>query len=179
MTGKPIHASIRRLYSAAAQVGDDAPAKVARTLNISPQTLNNWEARGISRVGSLTAQDVYGCDAVWLTTGKGRVDSAAQSQSHSLQLDPDTLAETARTLRERFDDAAMVYDLIENQPQIFIEAYELYANRTTDERTPEIDRALAMKVADLTPQGAKKDERGTQVPTKGTPERKVGTGRKR
>jgi len=179
MTGKTIHASIRRLYSAAAKIGDDSPAKVARRLNVSAQTLNNWEARGISQAGSLTAQDVYGCDAVWVVTGKSRTEVAAQGQSHSLQLDPDTLAETARTLRERFGSAAKVYDLIESQPHIFIEAYELYASRTTDERTPEVERALAMKVADLTPQGAKKDERGTSVPTKGTTERKVGTGRKR
>lgn len=71
MTEKPIHASVRRLYSIAKDAGDDAPAKVARRLNISPQTLNNWEARGISQSGSLTTQDVYGCNAIWITTGNG------------------------------------------------------------------------------------------------------------
>jgi phage repressor protein C with HTH and peptisase S24 domain len=53
-------------------VGDDTQAKVARRLNVSAQTLNNWEARGISQAGSLTAQETYGCNAVWIMSGKGQ-----------------------------------------------------------------------------------------------------------
>lgn len=110
----------------------------------------------------------------------GWMDGEVASPSHSqvLRLDAETLVEAARTLRERFGDAGKVCALIEHQPHLFMEAYALYANRTSDTRTPEMDRALAMKVADLTPQGASTDERGTEVPTQGTTGRGMGPGRK-
>jgi hypothetical protein len=142
------------------------------TSHLKPKPIGGRLARYI--------EEKLGHERGWLDRPQWQADETpAQSQSHSLQLDPDTLAETARTLRERFGSAVEVYELIESQPHIFIEAYELYASSTTDERTPEVERALAMRVADLTPQGANKDERGTSMPTKGTTERKVGTGRKR
>lgn len=111
-------------------------------------------------------------------TGWMDAELAQSSHSQDLRLDPDTLSETARALRERFGDDAKVCDLIQHEPERFMRAYELYANSTSDTRTPEVDRALAMKVADLTPQGASTDERGTPVPTQGTPKRGMGAGRK-
>ncbi|MGA0588840.1 LexA family transcriptional regulator [Dyella sp. KRB-257] len=64
-----MHPSMRRLYEAAKERGDNAPAKVARRLNVSPQRLQNWESRGISREGALTAQQAYGVDANELREG--------------------------------------------------------------------------------------------------------------
>lgn len=61
-----LHPSCARLYSVAAEIGDDAPAKVSARLNVSAQVLQNWESRGVSRDGALQAQAVYGCDANWL-----------------------------------------------------------------------------------------------------------------
>lgn len=62
-----IHPSVMRLYAvaAAAPYGDDTPTKVAKRLNISIQTLHNWEdhRRGVSKQGALIAQQAYGCDA--------------------------------------------------------------------------------------------------------------------
>jgi hypothetical protein len=40
-------------------------------MNISPQTINNWEDRGISNEGLLRAQEQIGCDAIWLRDGNG------------------------------------------------------------------------------------------------------------
>jgi phage repressor protein C with HTH and peptisase S24 domain len=60
------HPSIQKLYRVAADRGDTQPARVAERLNIGAQTLNNWESRGISRDGALTAQAIYGADANWL-----------------------------------------------------------------------------------------------------------------
>jgi phage repressor protein C with HTH and peptisase S24 domain len=39
-------------------------------LNQSQQTVNNWEARGISKAGLLKAQSAIGCSATWLETGE-------------------------------------------------------------------------------------------------------------
>src|SRR6185312_6137375 len=50
----PLHESTARLYRVARDVmGDDAPAKVARRINVSAQTLQNWEGRGVSQDGAL------------------------------------------------------------------------------------------------------------------------------
>lgn len=72
MAKKLVHPSVQRLYDVAKLADAKAPAQVARRLNISAQTLNNWEARGISKEGSLLAQQVFGCNANWLVTGEGR-----------------------------------------------------------------------------------------------------------
>jgi len=183
MTGKTIHASIRRLYSAAAQAGDDSPAKVARRMNVSAQTLNNWEARGISQAGSLSAQDVYGCDAVWLITGKGARTAGVADQkgtyaSHSqpLRLDPAMIAETHHALQRRYANAGG-YN-IEEQPEIFVIAYNIRAG-ITDASVPQNVVDLVIEHADLTPQGADADGRRDGVPLAGTTERRAGTGRGR
>jgi phage repressor protein C with HTH and peptisase S24 domain len=60
------HESMQKLYGAAAEAGDTSPAQVARTLNVSAQVVQNWETRGISKVGAIAAQSAYGVDANWL-----------------------------------------------------------------------------------------------------------------
>lgn len=151
---------------------------LARDVGLSYSGLSDLEsgkAKSSTKLHRLAARlDV---STIYLETGKDRPDDgdrAAPSHSQPLRLDPDILSETARTLRERFGDDGMFGALIEHEPLRFIEAYELYANHTRDKRTPELERALVMKIADLTPQGAKQDERGTTVPTKGAARREVG-----
>ncbi|NUA26130.1 S24 family peptidase [Cupriavidus basilensis] len=59
-----------RLYEAALILrGLDTPTDVANALNQSPQTINNWERRGMSKAGMLAAQETIGCSATWLSTG--------------------------------------------------------------------------------------------------------------
>jgi phage repressor protein C with HTH and peptisase S24 domain len=78
-----MHIQMTRLYEAAKTLhGIEGQSDVARALNASPQTLNNWEARGISRPGLLKAQMVFGCSATWLDTGAGPM-SAAESPTLS------------------------------------------------------------------------------------------------
>lgn len=56
-----------RLYKIALEKkGLAGQSALARELNESPQTVKNWESRGISKTGALKAQDVFGCDANWL-----------------------------------------------------------------------------------------------------------------
>lgn len=67
-----MHDTMKRLYQAAEELkGLRGQVKVARYLNASPQMLNNWESRGMSKDGMLTAQEKIGCSALWLKTGKG------------------------------------------------------------------------------------------------------------
>jgi len=67
-----MHIQMKRLYQAAeALAGLKTQSEVARALNTSSQTVNNWESRGISKVGMLKAQSVIGCSATWLETGEG------------------------------------------------------------------------------------------------------------
>jgi len=65
-----MHVQMKRLYEAAAALaGLKTQAEIARALNHSQQTVNNWEARGISKAGLLKAQSTIGCSATWLETG--------------------------------------------------------------------------------------------------------------
>ncbi|MEB2504609.1 helix-turn-helix transcriptional regulator [Burkholderia sp. BCCIQ04A] len=69
------HPSADRLYEAAALL--DTPittqAEIARALNESEQTVNNWETRktGISAQGCITIQKRLGISASWLLDGEG------------------------------------------------------------------------------------------------------------
>lgn len=92
--------------------------------------------------------------------------------SHAARLDPNTLAETARALRERYEQAGRVFS-IEEDPETYVVAYELCLNMA-DEPTPSNLVAFGMKLADLTPQGAQSDERSTRVPVEGTTRPKAG-----
>ncbi len=61
---------MERLYLAAKYhkdiVGQSA---VARAMGVSAQVVKNWEGRGISESGALTAQATFNCDANWVLRG--------------------------------------------------------------------------------------------------------------
>lgn len=86
---KQIHPSASALYTAAKPSGDDSPAKVARRLDVSAQTLQNWETRGVSRGGAMKAQRAYRIDVNALINGHVKPISnheATQGQAPSNQL---------------------------------------------------------------------------------------------
>jgi len=63
-----------RLYKAAEILRETTgQSAVAALLNESPQTLNNWESRGMSKNGMLKAEEVIGCRARWLQDGSGEM----------------------------------------------------------------------------------------------------------
>lgn len=69
---RAMHETMTRLYLAAKTLKKKTkPADVARLLNVSSQTIANWEDRGMSADGIITAQEQIGCNAVWLRDGKG------------------------------------------------------------------------------------------------------------
>ena len=90
-----MHEQMTRLYTAAKDLRDvEGQSAVAKILNMSPQTLNNWEARGISNEGLLKAQEIIGCDAIWVRDGKGEMTKQiADTQSERHLLDMGTLTD--------------------------------------------------------------------------------------
>jgi len=67
-----MNTQMERLYSAAKELkGLIGQSALARALNTSPQTVHNWELRGISKQGLLLAQRIIGCSAQWVETGLG------------------------------------------------------------------------------------------------------------
>lgn len=71
-----MHDSTERLYQAARQLRDvSGQSAVARLLNESPQTVKNWETRGVSRAGAMKAEEVLGVRANWLISGEGEMAS--------------------------------------------------------------------------------------------------------
>ena len=69
-----MHEQMTRLYDAARILRQTTgPSSVAALLNISPQNVYAWEKRGISNEGLLRAQEVIGCDAIWLRDGVGDI----------------------------------------------------------------------------------------------------------
>jgi phage repressor protein C with HTH and peptisase S24 domain len=83
---------MKRLYLAAETLKKiRGQSALARFLNASPQTLKNWESRGVSSQGMVSAQELLGCSAVWIETGKGKMQIGdgvqTPSQVHDGQIE--------------------------------------------------------------------------------------------
>lgn len=65
---------MERLYLAASELNKvSGQSDLARLLNTSPQTVNNWESRGISADAALDAEVILGCSAVWVKKNVGQM----------------------------------------------------------------------------------------------------------
>ena len=65
----------------------EGPSDVARLLNESPQTVNNWLTRGVSKEGLLLAQRLIGVNATWVESGEGEM-AESPSRHYSSDFDP-------------------------------------------------------------------------------------------
>lgn len=76
-----MHETVRRLIDAARTVRPEIKtvADLARALNQSEQTINNWSYRGngVSKQGRLLAQKNLGISATWIEDGRGAMLSGA------------------------------------------------------------------------------------------------------
>jgi hypothetical protein len=80
-----MHKTAERLYLAAAELKRlKGQSQVARLLNESPQTIKNWETRGVSRPGAIKAQAVIGCSATWLLDGSGPMRASSPPTGSAL-----------------------------------------------------------------------------------------------
>lgn len=135
-----MHDHMVRLYEVVknsfSAVGQSA---VARLINVSPQTLNNWEERGISSDGLLTIQKILNVNATWITDRIGSifvgvsVPESRDSQSSMIEnikylmnrdgLNPTSLAGAIknRMPKEKWVPQATIFRIIEgesNTPRI-------------------------------------------------------------
>lgn len=63
------HESLTRLLEVAAEHQVNGPAALARALNESDQVVTNWGRRGVSKVGALNAQRLFGISSTWILNG--------------------------------------------------------------------------------------------------------------
>ena len=67
-----MHDQMKRLTEFAQNtLGIAKPSDLARALNVSPQALNNWKTRGISKPELFAIQTKIGVSAEWLQSGNG------------------------------------------------------------------------------------------------------------
>ncbi len=158
-----MHPSVAALYRAALLREDKQPADVARRMNVSPQRLQNWESRGISKQGALQAQKTYDVDATALMAGDmhlltagGQLQVVELKESHAPRFDANILAATHRALRELYrSEFGLSYNL-EDDPEHFLHAYELRSKLSP--QLPGADLVQIFKAAGLGKnQGAEED----------------------
>jgi len=115
----------------------------------------------------------------WLASGIGpkRAEPLSDAGSQLVRLDPERIAELATVLAERWKDVPGGFDLRkEEHAAHFVLCYGLYINM---KERPVPENTVAFSAALTSPQGAKRDERGENVPTAGTAGRRAGKGGKR
>jgi phage repressor protein C with HTH and peptisase S24 domain len=87
-----MHEQMTRLYQAAEDLKKTTgQSAVAALLNESPQTLNNWEVRGMSKNGMLKAEEAIGCRARWLQNGSGEMSASGIGRRKVIQFDKNNL----------------------------------------------------------------------------------------
>lgn len=110
---------MERLYEAARALhGVEGQSAVARLLNASPQTLKNWESRGVSKNGMLTAERTIGCSALWIESGEGEM----LAPFSPLQREVSNVASTARPVLSWEHEEELSADEYVFIPRLTVEA---------------------------------------------------------
>lgn len=85
-----MHESMDRLFALARSglrsppIDEGRPnASVARALNVSPQTVQNWIDRGVSKEGAINAANVFGGSASYILSGHPLIESFPENGSKS------------------------------------------------------------------------------------------------
>lgn len=87
----PMHETMKRLYEAAEKLhGITGQSAVANFLNESPQLLNNWERRGVSKAGAFKVAPALGCNVMWLISGAGPLTGLKASEGLDDKREPVT-----------------------------------------------------------------------------------------
>lgn len=88
---KIIHPTMQRVYEATELDQSD----LAHAINISPQAVNNWDLRGISKKGLTLISDMFNVSSDWILSGNGDVKIGRHNLSHD-QLFKKNYAPTAK-----------------------------------------------------------------------------------
>lgn len=127
-----MHQTMERLYLAAKElkktVGQSA---VAALIGESPQTLNNWESRGISSKGAINACAIIGCNVLWVKSNVGQMaddkDSVATHQPNVSESTPYTVnlySGTKMILAPVVEWARLGTDLYKDNKEVLASRFE-------------------------------------------------------
>lgn len=90
-----MHETAKRLYEAAALISKGKATQqgeVAAFFRVSPQRLNNWEGRGVSKKGVVFICELHPINSSWLSKGAGEMLATQSAKKHELsnvtELDP-------------------------------------------------------------------------------------------
>lgn len=93
-----MHPTTERLYEAARELRKTTgQSAVAFLIGESPQTVKNWESRGISNQGAINAASVIGCNAQWLKMGIGQMADTPHDQRNSSEIPSGTVRASSDT----------------------------------------------------------------------------------
>lgn len=110
LTIAPMHPTMERLYKAAKELKQiEGQSALARAMDESPQTLNNWESRGVSKKGMLKAQLRLQISANWIETGEGLMfvlNLTKESDERNASREPQANYGIPDFLRRHLDDSA-------------------------------------------------------------------------
>lgn len=96
-TIRGMHETMIRLYEAARLMRDlETQTDVALAMEQSPQTLSNWERRGMSKGGMLIAEEKLGCSAQWIRTGIPPMEARGAKADVIARMDDDGEVEVMR-----------------------------------------------------------------------------------
>jgi len=169
----PIHPSMSALYQAAVVLEDAQPAQVARRLDITPQRLQNWESRGISKEGALDAQRIYGVDATalrdgtlhWLSndTATQPIDSKV---SQAPRFDIDIIGHAAWALGQAFAAKGLPFRLEENK-ECFLQVYKASLEMVDSDTPGATAKLFDLAIRIVNERGGESDRRGDSEPVAG------------
>jgi hypothetical protein len=172
---------VRRLEEAEGRTGDRAggltmlAAKLGKS---SGQVAHFASERPIKNIGDQIARQIeqaMGLERGWMDWLQDGAEPAPESVSRSVRLDPKIVRSVGVALNLRHKSAGG-YNLAE-LPDEFVRAYELWIGMPDAYEAPEVFN-LVIQHADLSPQGASEDERGSKgAPPNGAPREGVRAGR--
>lgn len=179
------HRNVRMLVSQlereAGKSGDRAGGLVmmaAKLNKASAQVSHFASEEPIKNIGDKIAREIeaaFGLEYAWMDWAHWDDEAGLPDRSQSVRLDPVILQHTIHGLRRRAAQAREAYtiDDMENDPEGFISAYELFLAMKPK---PVPSNVPGRRVhAEKSPQGAEEDGRGTGVPVPGATKRKMGT----
>lgn len=91
------HPTMQRVFDA---TGDGA-SDIARAVNTSPQNINNWSKRGISKKGAIDIAKNYDLSVDWILTGEGEMKTTPFAVQNILENAPRAYVATAEDKANR------------------------------------------------------------------------------
>jgi hypothetical protein len=139
LTTARLYEDIRRITGT-----DISPADLAKRLNESPQTVNNWSTRGISNEGLIKAAvEFYGLDIYYIKVGERKTITIDRRASSVKNMSLNDLLKTKDPLQKMADKMVEIFVSLSDNNQ---ELLQLMANKMYEYDHPTDSRANGKKL---------------------------------